>query len=187
MKAWYDIYKERMNKKYRQHIQFRYKPFIREIVKAVEKLDTTAPWIYELGCGAANISASVHLLSERVYIGHVLVDICPRMLSLAMENMRQVQAAAMYAQKSILDLPVYWPKPDLVHSHGVLEHFTDEEIISIVERHKGVPQYHYVPGAKYKTPSRGDERLMTEEQWRNIYPFKKIKTFNNGYDFILVA
>lgn len=73
------------------------------------------------------------------------------------------------------------------HSHGVLEHFNDVEIRDIIklQREQYETLIHYVPSYLYRTPSFGDERLMTPENWQEICQPDEIIEFNGGYDLIL--
>ena len=47
---------------------------------------------------------------------------------------------------------------DIIYSHGVLEHFSLDEIRLIIKRQLMSSKFlvHYVPSSKYKTPSFGD-------------------------------
>jgi hypothetical protein len=78
---------------------------------------------------------------------------------------------------------------DMAFSHGVLEHFDDFQIRDIINQCKdcSILSMHYVPSNRYLEPSRGDERLMSVDQWLQIYPFDDIVEFNEGKDLILVV
>lgn len=182
MTPWYEIYKERMNERYLEHVANKYAPFI-ERVHAQD-----ASTLVEIGCGAGTITRILREMREETG-WYTLVDNCPKMLGLAVEN-NPTHRALFKCQ----DIRWGWFSDDrshsaVVHSHGVLEHFGDEDIRKIVDlsMRSGHAQVHYVPGAKYETPSRGDERLMTPEQWDEILSgFKRrISTFNDGYDIII--
>lgn len=59
----------------------------------------------------------------------------------------------------------------MVVTHGVLEHFEDEDIIAIMETYKDRNvrfHAHYVPTDKYEKPSFGDERLMPVSKWVSL-------------------
>jgi hypothetical protein len=76
---------------------------------------------------------------------------------------------------------------DVVHSHGMLEHFSDTVIRRVIDSYRGIAhsQIHYVPGL-YPTPTFGDERLMPVERWWDIVKPSQIITFNDGLDYALV-
>ena len=185
MKSWYDIYKERMNERYSAHIKEKYKPFIDELNKA------DGYHYVELGCGAGNITKMVR--QYHLYKNFTLIDSCPKMLSLAIENNPIMNCNFVCADVTKnINIPLEMDRT-VIHSHGLLEHFNDEEICRIVAlaSNYAKTQIHYVPGAKYEKPSRGDERLMTKQDWHSILveidrPLTwQISEFNSGYDFII--
>lgn len=193
MKPWYDIYKERMNEEYKDHIKRKYAGFLDQIMQSFDGfMFRDSLTIGEMGCGAANIS---RVLSEKMsdMTSFILVDNCPKMMSLAMENMTDTKS--IFLNKSILDDEFDYGISfdmegvfNIIHSHGVLEHFTDSEIREIIRIQKNCcngPLLHYVPSNKYKTPSRGDERLMTPAQWQEICNPDEIIELNNGFDLVL--
>lgn len=179
MTPWYEIYRERMNARYLEHVTVKYAPFIQALYKTRGRIMT------EIGCGAGNITRIVREMSETNQWFH-LTDSCPKMLSLAIENNPDPRC-----NFSCADIRKWVPAEcDVVHSHGLLEHFDDADIRHIVENmfYAAPIQLHYVPGAKYEKPSRGDERLLSPAQWETI--LKKlghvaVTTFNDGYDMIL--
>lgn len=75
---------------------------------------------------------------------------------------------------------------DVVHSHGMLEHFDDHAIRQVIHNFRQARvQVHYVPGL-YPEPSYGDERLMSVEQWEDICAPDQVLTFNDGLDYALI-
>lgn len=189
MKSWYDIYKDRMNDHYSSHVKKKYAPFIKAIHDTMRPLHNVE--YVELGCGAGNITRALRELEPDSYFS--LVDNCPKMLSLAIENNQSPNCQFSCADVSKYSHVSWDVNHSVVHSHGVLEHFSDEDIRSIITLADSTShhQVHYVPGAKYEKPSRGDERLLTVDQWSKILstvdrPLKfEIEEFNSGYDFII--
>jgi len=157
---WYNFYYERMNDRYRDHIASRYWDFIDYIIEN----SRGAEKIHEAGCGAANIS---RIVSKFTNAKLVLTDKCPQMLNLAKQNMKETEG---YETALVNLLNDTCPDSDVVYSHGVLEHFDDEQIRTIVENQlkSAKTVIHYVPSAKYSSPSFGDERLMTVDKWKEI-------------------
>ena len=76
---------------------------------------------------------------------------------------------------------------NIIHSHGVLEHFEDHEIHEILHYQKAISPLliHYVPSDKYTYKSFGDERLLSKEYWKENFNPTEIIEFNSGYDLIL--
>ena len=59
----------------------------------------------------------------------------------------------------------------MVVTHGVLEHFSDDDIMKIISTYDNdnvLFQAHYVPTDRYKSPSFGDERLLAPEAWNAL-------------------
>jgi hypothetical protein len=80
-------------------------------------------------------------------------------------------------------------KPDVIHSHGMLEHFSDGDIQRVLFAHEadGVrAAVHYVPGDKYEKPSYGDERLLPLSYWQDVHRPTKAFSFNDGFDYCLM-
>lgn len=180
MKSWYEIYSDRMNQRYRDHIAAKYAPFL----KALHQVNASSTT--EIGCGAGNITRILREMrwnkdETRTY--H-LIDSCPRMLGLAVENNPDHRCRFVCA-----DVTMVAQNSQLVHSHGLLEHFDDLTIKAIVEMNFEVSplQLHYVPGAKYEKPSRGDERLLTPDRWKHMLRKygAEVSTFNDDFDIII--
>lgn len=75
---------------------------------------------------------------------------------------------------------------DVVHSHGMLEHFDDHTIRDVILAHSHARvQVHYVPGL-YDEPTFGDERLLPAEAWMDICAPDRIVKFNGGLDYALI-
>lgn len=180
MKSWYEIYRERMNEKYVQHVAYKYAPFLGEIYRTGGRAFT------EIGCGAGTITRVLREMLQDTEKAHDLIDSCPNMLGLAIQNNPVFNCRFRCADVRTTLLR----STDVVHSHGLLEHFNDENIKMIVESAwtGASVQIHYVPGAKYTVPSRGDERLMEPDQWEDILKRvgrTSISTFNEDHDIII--
>jgi len=77
---------------------------------------------------------------------------------------------------------------DLCISHGVLEHFSDEQIVNIVNRQKRnyTTVLHYVPTDGYDKPSFGDERLLPYDYWCNLVKPHMAYLENDNKDLFLI-
>ena len=148
----------------------------------------TGDRVIEVGCGLATITAILAEHTDAVrnekFIGYRCYDVSPDMVEYARQNLPEGYPVELGDAR----MPTH-RLPDIVHSHGLLEHFSDADIRKIIdaERRDGARSaIHYVPSHKYKTPSFGDERLMTAQQWEAICRPKYIVEFNDGYDYCLV-
>lgn len=188
--AWAAFYKTRDPERYLRYAQNRYAPFLSIVQAHVRPGDM----VLEAGCGMGTITRALHANGTPAK-QFVMVDKCPEMLGIA------AHAARYMPEDKIrlfgIDIRELSNDPrlgafDVIHSHGVLEHFSNEDIRAII-KHQFLcgprpPRalIHYVPGEKYDTPSFGDERLMSAEQWREICEPHTIVPFNDGFDYALV-
>jgi SAM-dependent methyltransferase len=204
MLSWYEIYRSRMCEAYVNHVRDKYDEFIGCISNTERAMN-----FIEIGCGAGNITKILRERNSSKDARFWLIDNCEKMLGLAREN-NEEDSRCMFELQSVIDSEVYAsikknnvprtntivPAKTVVHSHGLLEHFNDNDISTIINNSLTISdeQVHYVPGIKYDVPSRGDERLMSKDQWSDIlrqslsanprYTFN-IFDFNDGYDLIL--
>lgn len=178
-KTWQDFYASRVNESYFNYIKKRYKVFIDLIKMSARPSDL----LTELGCGICSISKALDEQLEDIYLS--AYDNNFEMLKLAKKNIVGTNKIVLGYHNA---LSYKLSMGDILHSHGLLEHFEDNEIRRIINLNKKSfrEQFHYVPSAKYNIPSFGDERLMTPEQWHKICQPKEIIEFNEGYDLILI-
>lgn len=188
MNSWPDFYRGRDPDRYLRYARARYAPFLAIVQALVAPGDT----VIELGCGMGTISRALYDNGTPAK-QFVLVDREPEMIGMAAYNTRYFHEDKIRLYnadaRSIADNPLHCFAYDVAHSHGVLEHFGDEDIRTIIAGQKrlGVrAAVHYVPGERYSAPSFGDERLMTPEQWRDICAPDAIVQFNDGFDYALV-
>lgn len=176
-RSWSAFYRGRMDDGYLNYVKERYAAFLSEISRRIQDGDR----VLELGSGTATITRSL-IDCEDVIADFVASDIDPEMRS--MSTLRLMGTSGIVcAQEARQASPRY---NDIVHSHGLLEHFCDHDIRTIISKHKCArAQIHYVPGL-YPFPTYGDERLMSVEDWRRICNPTEIITFNEGLDYILI-
>ena len=155
MKSWKEIYEERLNDVYRQHIRTKYGPFI-NLIHEVATIGEHGSFV-ELGCGAGNITRELHAMDSDAH--YTMVDIDMDMLFLVKKNTEHMSPVLMLMDISCAE--IFLSHRAVIHSHGVLEHLSDQQIKHIINTaRKHGPQIHYVPSSKYEVPSRGDERLL---------------------------
>ena len=180
--SWYDFYKNKVNKQYYYHITRKYKPFIDEIKKELREDQYTH--LIEMGCGIGSITK--YFLKKLPYNKYTVIDNDVQMLGLTAKNFQDVISENVIIQLFDITFP-YFQTGDIIHSHGVLEHFDDCFIEKIIYSQLKVAPIviHYVPSNKYDYKSFGDERLLSKEYWMKHFNPTEIIEFNNGYDLIL--
>src|SRR5688572_4000375 len=119
---WKEFYKNRVNSTYQEYFETRYKPMLNEIIKLQPKV------VMEEGCGIASISK--YLIKKNVECFGFDIDLS--MVDLAKCN----TGYDRYFVGDILADANTSKSIDLIITHGVLEHFTDEQIKSIFNRYE---------------------------------------------------
>lgn len=161
---WHEFYKKRINSTYQVYFEHRYFPFLNA---ALHKCSTGT--VIDAGCGIGSVSKYLRKY-RRDTLGF---DKCPDMVKLSKENVPH----GKFMQGDLLTGPVV---TNFAITHGVLEHFNDEQIRGILERYPN--SIHYIPLEGYPKQSFGDERLLPKEYWLDVLPIKEHETFNNGLD-----
>lgn len=179
MSAWKTFYAGREGHEYREYVKKRYAPFIDAISSRIRLRDL----VLELGTGTGTISS---LLAGETWdnVRCCATDVDPEMVKVAKDRFKGLGLdVCVYEEDAIVGART---KADVVHSHGMLEHFSDDDIRKIIDnyRHARV-QVHYVPGL-YDEPTFGDERLLPVQAWWDIAEPDQIITFNEGLDYALV-
>jgi SAM-dependent methyltransferase len=183
MRSWPEFYAGRLEgTRYADYFKKRYAPFLDAIIGHVTNGDRLA----EVGCGMASTTRALRDKCG-IFSGYHCYDIDPEMVAMARANLDAVHnSAPVDIADARLSIGCW---PDIIHSHGLLEHFDDKDIQAILDagRASGNPRrmIHYVPGDGYKVPSRGDERLLPLEFWRDTFKPTTTATFNSGLDYIL--
>lgn len=165
MTNWYNFYKNRINSSYQEYFEKRYDVMLQFI--ACEKSEE----IIEMGCGIGSISKALN----RIGIKSTGFDVDINMVNLANinNNTDVFYEGCIHSFKNDNILAV---------SHGVLEHFEDEQILNICKNNPN--SIHYVPLDKYKVPSFGDERLLSYKYWLDLVKPKDYVLFNDYHDLI---
>lgn len=149
MSRWSEFYVNRINSTYQDYFEKKYGVML-EIL-------SNCNTVREEGIGIGSVSK--FLLKRDIDTSGF--DLCPEMLKLCKDNNPNIKC-------QVGDIFTFNGDPvDMVVTHGVLEHFSDEDIQRILDRYKRVGQksIHYVPLDGYVIPSFGDERLMSYQHW----------------------
>lgn len=182
---WADFYKDRVNSdSYKAYFVNKYKEYFNAIILV------KAPYIHgiaEFGAGIGTCSIILkQLYGYRAQVGY---DICPKMIELAVQNAGYDHNLMFH----LWDITQKFPQLrrfDVIHSHGVLEHFSDIEIQNIFYHQTTYTDaiVHYVPTNAYEEPSFGNEKLMSPDQWREILSDWDIelKLFNENRDMLII-
>src|SRR5690349_18923133 len=129
MSRWADFYRNRINSTYQDYFERKYKPLL-DFVGGFKV-------VREEGVGIGSVSK--FLLKHKVACSGF--DLCPEMVKLSrLNNPKLISYVG-----NIFDNR--HPKVSMVVTHGVLEHFPDNDVSLILQRYKqqGQLNAHYVP------------------------------------------
>lgn len=176
---WKGFYEDRVNSTYQDYFEERYKVML-DTIKSLNHCV-----VREEGIGIGSIHKA--LAKEDIFSYGFDNDL--HMLGLCQRN----NPKAWVYRDNILK-PTWTENDgtdlyaDLVVTHGVLEHFSDKEILRINARYRAKRQkrIHYVPLEGYGTPSFGDERLLPANYWLDLLNPKDHIIFNDGLDLLLI-
>lgn len=159
-KSWGDFYEKSGDPDYLLDHLAIHKEFLKEIFR---RKPATA---VEAGCGSAIMSVFLAMTGVKV----TACDRDPGVLQKAADTARAWKANVTFAKEDLLSLSFLPDQFDLSFSQGVLEHMTDDQIRqSCREILRVSPVFIFsVPSAHYKHQDFGDERLLSESQWRAI-------------------
>lgn len=146
------------------------------LISIIDEYVTPGVIFKEEGCGIGNVAKAHSLIGNNKPKKYVFSDIDSQMLELCRENTEMINADKEYIIEDIRSAKDY-EKYTIVVTHGVLEHFSDEQVIQIFNSHLDnsiVLQAHYVPLNGYNAPSFGDERLYNAKHWLDLFNPKLI-------------
>lgn len=173
MSNWSDYYINRVGESYAKYCQDRYAVYINSVIELEGSIS-------EEGCGIGTMSRIFTAYNRRVArISDMDID----MAKLAAKN------TGLTVDIADIRHMHYEVNPDIICSHGVLEHFSDSDIVRIINRQRAQANkrvIHYVPSDKYEKGSFGDERLMSPTQWIDLVNPDKIVAFNDEKDLVLL-
>ncbi len=155
--SWEDYYKDRNCPEYLAYFKKEYGGFI-------DILLSNGKSFVEAGCGIGTVSKILYDSPNRPCCSGF--DINKKMLDIGEPN------EIWFGVGDVFDKNTY-PTcylPYVIHSHGVVEHFTKSKVRKIISIQKstGNPMIHWVPTDAYKEPSFGDEMLLSVEDWLNL-------------------
>lgn len=134
--------------------------------------------IIETGCGTGEMAGyltwGTQAIEGKVPTTHkpkevIAVDIDPKVIKIARANLEAIDG-----KKAILvqaDAWKYNEEADLIFSQGLLEHFSDEQLRSLVthQLEQAPVLLHSVPNNDYGKRDFGNERLLSDSEWYRIF------------------
>lgn len=142
----------------------------RRLIEIVLEKTPAKGKILEAGCGTANLSILLADSGYRV----VAMDYSEEIVNYAREKCCLSPERLKFMRGDILRLSEFFENKefDTVCHSGVLEHFSDEDIIRSLQEHRKVSAraIFNVPNNRSKVTARsfGDERLMSNRKWGKL-------------------
>lgn len=197
--SWSDFYKGRLGQSYVSHVYKNYKAHIEAIRRYIiqlslskDKSKTIKPLrVVEAGCGIGSITLNLADMSDHKTVICSGFDVSEGQVVNSRENalLNNVGDRVSFHKGDIFNRDMY-KDAHIIHSHGVLEHFNDDDIMEILLTQLSAPNVryviHYVPLEGWKTPSYGDERLLPLTHWVNEFAPTRTVAFNDGKDAVLI-
>lgn len=164
---WYELYKIDIEEYDNPDDYIRYKlkykkKFINKVIQYAENKK-----VIEMGCGTGLMAGYLQKLGLDV----VALDLSKPVLDYACQIAKQsnIISPCKYQQGDILNLKYRKSSFDVSYSNGVLEHFSDEEIIRILKQQMNISKYVIfgIPSTYFNMDEKmlGNERGLTLKEW----------------------
>lgn len=179
---WARMYHSRIGNGYPAYCRQQYRPFLEMIRMQILKFAHT---VREEGCGAGTITKILAQDADHYQTVFCAFD----------ADEYQVANARINLSSLPFEVPVYQGSHfeaqggvDIIHAHGVLEHFSDHDIRRVLNRQRSEAEVviHYVPLIGWGVGSYGDERLMSLADWVTKFRPNEWQPFNDGKDAVLM-
>lgn len=141
-----------------------------ELLEKVIEYSRPGARLLETGCGTGFFSIFMSKMGYRV----TAIDIDKAVVSMAREHNKKLGGKAKVMRGDILDLDFKKGSFDTVFNGGVLEHFSDRDIVRILDEAYRVSKVFVFevpsPNARKHLTcgGYGDERLLTVEKWKGL-------------------
>lgn len=169
MSKWSQIYKNQIDESTSIDVFIKNRlAYKQKLIDIIEKYGNSGKRLLEVGCGSG---ITTTFLAKNGYqvIG---IDSDPDMIKLAKSISKQQKSNAYFAIDDIKTLTTTTEHFTVIFSNGVMEHFSNEDIILIINRHLSVCDYLIIsiPSDYFSNDQKmfGDERFMDVETWRSI-------------------
>lgn len=167
---WYELYKidieefEKPDEYFKYKLKYK-KKFIKKIMKYAKNKK-----VLEAGCGTGLMAGYL----QKQGLDVTALDLSQTVLDYAKEiaTNSKVIKPCRYEQGNILDLKYKNNTFDVSYSNGVLEHFSDEEIINILKQQMRISKYVIfgIPSTYFNMNEKmlGNERGLTLKEWKKL-------------------
>lgn len=158
---WAEFYSKQISKEDYDFTQTAHKDYL-DAIRSSSKSGIIIDAGVGLGSTIIGISRNKRILG---------IDNDPHVLKLAQELNIRENGNVIFLEADIFDESMYkFLNIDVICSQGVLEHLSDEQMVSLLKLQKKHAKklVHSVPSIKWGRQDYGNERLMTPEEWAFI-------------------
>lgn len=169
MSKWSKIYESQLSKSGSLDAFIKEKvSYKRKLIGIIKRFSKKHKTILEAGCGSGITSIYLNSLGYKV----TGIDADRDMIKLAKSIAKKKKRSVRFQRDNIKTLHRTKDHFDVIFSNGVMEHFSDAEIVAIVNRHAIAADYVVVsiPSDYFTKKQRvfGNERFLSVGRWRKI-------------------
>ncbi len=183
---WNTLYRNYINKNFSDwdeyfNIKMKLK---RKFIKQVLKYSVSGKPVLECGCGTGKTS----ILLASYGITTYAMDIEKEMVKEAKKKSKEMYPENLVNvfEGDIRTIPYENKFFSVSHSSGVLEHYSDEEIVNLINEQLRVSDYcvFSVPTKYFEKKMLGNERFLSRKEWKNIISKSNAKIIKeSGYHY----
>ena len=183
---WNTLYRNYINKNFSDwdeyfNVKMKLK---RKFIKQVLKYSVSGKPVLECGCGTGKTS----ILLSSYGITTYAMDIEKEMVKETKKKSKEMYPENLVNvfEGDIRKIPYENKFFSVSHSSGVLEHYSDEEIVNLINEQLRVSDYcvFSVPTKYFEKKMLGNERFLSRKEWRNIISKSNAKIIKeSGYHY----
>lgn len=183
---WNTLYRNYINKNFSDwdeyfNIKMKLK---RKFIKQVLKYSVSGKPVLECGCGTGKTS----ILLSSYGITTYAMDIEKEMVKETKKKSKEMYPENLVNvfEGDIRTIPYENKFFSVSHSSGVLEHYSDEEIVNLINEQLRVSDYcvFSVPTKYFEEKMLGNERFLSRKEWKNIISKSNAKIIKeSGYHY----
>ena len=169
-KKWSELYASYINKSFSnwdEYFQTKIK-LKKKFLKLVLKYASTGKPVLECGAGTGKFSVYLSMLGLDVHALDLEKEMVEQTINLSKSKHPENPVKAV--QGDAFNIPYDDGTFSVTHSSGVLEHYSDEEIVKLINEQLRVSDVcvFSVPTAYFEKKMLGNERFLSRKKWREI-------------------
>ena len=163
------LYKEYINNDFKDWNQYYYvkmklkKKFLKQVIKHYQDEKT----VLECGCGTGKTTIFLSYFGIKTYA----MDLEKEMVESTKKRFKKYKCKCKVIQGDINNIPFKEKFFSVTHSSGVLEHYSDSEIVNMINEQLRVSDYcvFSVPTSYFELKMLGNERFLSRKKMERNY------------------